>query len=460
MADNQLLVTYSVLNSVYKNGSLRFIRGVQDALSSTPTVGTIDNSRKTGVPLLSTDPDPKVFSFVGSDGGVRVLLSKVVSPVSGVAPFTTWTLLGASPAGSWATLAKDIVLATPGVKNQVVATNSYGVAQVGNWLYIVDYDSQRIYPLGIDELNGLLPGTFHTLTQAPLDLSANLPADAKGQAIIALQNGGTNYLFALYINYSSSYVHSAGALVRLTVNADGTLTYGAQAAMGLNPQEIVPLTLTNGTTYLVIPCVGGDQQAGSSNGILSKIVRVPAFGTFTPTDLVTGDASGTYDLFNIAGPSRAGDGGVVYLLAHDYSAGYETDWMLYKTTVSGLLTQTGGTLSDAEFDESDFGTDAPGYFWNILYENGDTAENDRLWFFEGSALLVTPALAYAPAPQTGVTNRYFPTGTADDQIGGENVDWADLTIETVRQAAAGVSLKRSVQAQKAPAPKAEGEEEK
>jgi hypothetical protein len=468
----QVLMTYSVLDGDYQNPSMRYLRGLQDALSSVPNIGTIDDPRDTNVPLLSTDPDPKMFSFVGSDDGVRVLLSKVVTPVSGTAPFTTWTLLGASTSGTWTTLAKDIVLATPGLKNQAVATNSYGVAQIGRWLYIVDYDSQKIYTLGISELNGLADGTVHTLLRAPLDLSANLPADAKGQAIIALTKPATTdpvapavpYLFALYTNSADPLTtQEEGYLVRLTVDAaTGALTYDTQCEVGKNPQEIVPLTGTDKTTYLTIPCVGGIQQAGGNNGTDSQIQKVSAFDELEPETLVIGTTGSTYDIFAIAGPSRAGDDGVVYILTYDYDANYATNWRLYQTTVSILLSQASTPLNSLpiNFTAIDSGSAAPGYFWNILYENGSADTKDRLWFFRGSALLATPALAYAPAPQTGVTNRFFDVGDAANQIGGENVDWVDLTIETVNQAAAGVSLKRSVQAQKAPAPKAEGEEEK
>jgi hypothetical protein len=470
MADNQLLLTYSVLDSEYQNGSVRYLRGSQDADSSKPRVGTIDNPRDTGTPLKPTDPDPKMFSFA-YNGRVRVLVSKVVSTVSGSAPFTTWTLLEtANPAyGKWTVLAEDIVLAAPGIKNRAVATNAYGVAQVKDWLYIVDYDSQNIYTLGVNELNGLPAGTFHTLDQAPLDLGAlttnPLPATAKGQAIIALQNKTTDYLFALYINMNAGFVHSPGYLVRLTVNATtGAPAYDIQCAVGMNPQEIIPLIGTNGATFLVVPSVGGNQQAGGSNGTLSMIQSIPPFSTsFAPTTLVTGDASGTFDIFNIAAPNRADNNGIVYILTHDYSADYaSTDWTLYRTTVNSLLTMSGGTLSAAvqagTFTVVDSGTGASGDFWNILFETADTDDDDRLWFFEGSALLANPALHYTAAPQVGVANKFFDVGTEDNQIGGQNVDWADLTIETVRQALAGVSLKHSARAAQPHAAAAEEED--
>jgi hypothetical protein len=457
---DQLLLGYSVLDGSYKNGSVRYVQGLQDAAKS--TVGTIANPRESGVPLLPSDPDPKLFSYAYK-GGVRVLVSKVVSPVSGSAPYTTWSLYEATADGFWVPLAKDIALYT--APNVQAATNAYGVAHLGDWLYIVDYDSQKIYTLGTNELNGLADGSFYKLTQAALDLgpdtTADLPANAKGQAIIALRGEKENvYLFALYINLDASYQHSPGYLARLTVDTTtGAPAYDTQTEVGMNPQEIIPLTKTDGTVTLVIPSVGGSQQAGGSNGVNSMIQSVAPFaGTWPATAniLITGATSGTYDIFAIAAPDRPDDNGIVYILTYDYTAGYAgTDWTLYSTTVTGLLNQKGGTLP-ANFKAEESGKASPGYFWNILFETGADPVNDRLWFFRGSPLLATPALAYAPPPQTGVTNRFFDVGNDPDQIGGQNVDWADLIVETIRQTLAGKSLKHSVRAARSPA----AEEEK
>ncbi|MDR1231085.1 MAG: hypothetical protein LBK61_06765 [Spirochaetaceae bacterium] len=482
---NQLLLTYSVLDSEYKNGSVQFISGLQDAAAVTPNVGTINNPANSGVTIKPTDPDPKMFSYA-YNGTVRMLVSKVVTPVSNAAPYTSWSLYEATPtvpSTGWTVLAKDIALYTE--PNKQAATNSYGVAHVGDYLYIVDYDSQKIYALGTDELSGLPTGSFHELDKF-LDLGAlatnPLPSTAKGQAIIALTNGSTPYLFALYTNPLDAYATQYGSsiLVRMTIDATtgattGTPIYDAQCALGMNSQEIIPLTETdeNGdeTVSLVIPSVGGQQQAGTtSNGLNSMIQSVLAFDTdipWEPTTLVTGAASGTYDIFAISAPDRAAsatEDPVVYILTYDYAADYlTTNWKLYETTVTTLLSMTGGTLSAAvtagDLVSKDSATGTPGYFWDILMETGDTAANDRLWFFQGSALLVTLPTVYTPSASPNAANKFFGVGTCAGKIGGTNVDWADLTIETVRQAALGKSLKRSVRASKPPAAAAaEGEE--
>jgi hypothetical protein len=369
-------------------------------------------------------------------------------------------------------MARDITLQ---YGNADAATNPYGVAQVGDRLYIVDYDSQKIYTLGVNEINGLADGESYTLTEAPFDLgpgtAAGLSADAKGQAIIALANGSTNYVYALYtVSNKPSVYQAPGVLVRMRVDkTTGALTYETKVSVGMNPQEIIPVIPTGGTPTLLIPAVGGIQKDGKTNGTASNIVSVPAFAASwsSATYLITGDNSPAtnpaYDIHAIAAPLRPDNDGVVYILTLEYAANYAgTDWALYQTTVNNLLTRIGTQISQtpgiARID-SNVG-DAAGYFWSILYENGATADNDRLWFFRGAPLLVTPASAYTPPPQSGTANRFFPVGNNRGQIGGVEVDWADLTSETLRQAGAGVSLKRGFRSVIKAPKAAETEEEK
>ncbi|MDR2377117.1 MAG: hypothetical protein LBD96_11855, partial [Treponema sp.] len=85
-------------------------------------------------------------------------------------------------------------------------------------------------------------------------------------------------------------------------------------------------------------------------------------------------------------------------------------------------------------------------FWDILYENGTAAAADRLWF-RRDGILINDAQGYGKSP------RSFATGFELGQIGGVNINAFDLVAETIRQAKAGVSLKRgfkSVKSQGAP----------
>jgi hypothetical protein len=461
-----LEVTYTSLDGNYKNPSLRYIRGFQDADSSTPSAGTLDDPRNSGIPLLPETRDPKIFSFAYR-GDVFFLLCSVVTPIVGQASTEgRWSLIMAPtpPLGAWALMARDILLQDN--NNNSVLDNPFGLAQIGNTLYIVEYDTQRIYILGANELNGLPDGATHELDKPSVDLSVLLDeSDAKGQAIIAMTPATGDPIIAILFTVSHVQstspvvvVQDPGILVRLTLTSAG-LVNGTKVFVGRNPQEIVPVTGSNGTS-LLIPAIGGMQKAGASNGTNSNISCVPAYGAWTldstaPVLLTGDDSQDGCDIKDVAASYRANNGaGVVYILALINNADFvSTKWQLYKTTVDYLLSLTEATISEVlgnAFVSIDNGTESPGWFWELLYETADDPAKDRLWFFRGSAILACPALAYPAFPVNptppDASYRYFNTGEKDGDIGGANVDWADLTIETVRQIAAGHSLKRGVRA--------------
>ena len=514
--EKELLASFTVLNKEYGNPSFRFIRGLQDASSSgtAPTAGTIDNPRDTGVPMRPTVVDPKICSFI-YNGEARFLLAKVVTPVSGHdGEDTVYSMIAAPtpPYGSWSVLAKDILLQYPPRNGAPVATNPRGVAQTRGYLHIVDWDSQKIYTVGTDELNGLTDGTRFTLTRKPFDVAAAieayiagggvtdpLPKDAKGQAIISIKDHSgeqsQRYLFVLFVVSDNSInpqqpEYDFSILVRLKVDENGNMTYDAQTTVGKNAVEIIPIsrvTPTSGDsegdgtseTYLLIPAMGGPQKGGAANGEASNVYRVPAFADWDENPAVpalTGETS-LGDFRAIAASDRANGGGIVYLLIGYFNSEYYNGftWKLYQSTVNKMIAADVLTITEAIEDgtltQVDGGTTiSPNaantygiYFWDILYETSvdDTDSKDRLHFFKGSALQVTPAGKYPnpapdpnaiqppsddPAPVTGPGYVLFPLGVRDGRMGGYNVDSADLSAETLRQYKAGVSLKRGAKA--------------
>ena len=202
MADKKRqLLSYTVLDNSYQNPSLKFVLGEKGG--TTGALNTLETSpADSGVPFpaqRATSQDPKIFSFLyGSD--VRALMAEVVTVPPSPSEEARYSLLALprEAGGVWSVLARNILLTTDG--KTPVATNPHGIAQVGNYLYIIDYDSQLIYQVGTNELNGLADGSVITLAQKPFDVgtTAGLPDDAKGQAIIALKDaGGASFLFAL-----------------------------------------------------------------------------------------------------------------------------------------------------------------------------------------------------------------------------------------------------------------------
>jgi hypothetical protein len=176
--------------------------------------------------------------------------------------------------------------------------------------------------------------------------------------------------------------------------------------------------------------------------------------------LLTGD-SASYDIRVIGASAQANNNSLVFILTANFTSDWlGVNWKLYQTTVSKLLSAGGITLSAATgtiLSVADQGTtaftDYSGvYFLDLLYENAVQANGkERLWFFRGSPLVVTVADAYGSPTQTGNAYNFYTVGSDSGQLGGKNVNSADLFAETLRQAAAGVSLKRGVRAMKAPA---------
>jgi hypothetical protein len=223
---------------------------------------------------------------------------------------------------------------------------------------------------------------------------------------------------------------------------------------------------------LLIPAIGGKQQNGSTGNYgYSNITKVPAFAsswntTNTYPILVSNNTSSvpipsvgapppvsyTFDIQAIAAcwDDPPNNNGIVYILSGVYNGtgdNYDSKtFMLWKTTVGKLNSLTApipvstgysnGTLSDV-----DTGV-LPGYFWDIFYENKGGGGVGRLWFLQGSPILVSEAADY------NAGSIEFDRGTGTGQIGGENVNSVDLTAETARQVQVGVSLKRGLRAHK------------
>ncbi|MDR2394801.1 MAG: hypothetical protein LBD93_11710 [Treponema sp.] len=463
----QLLLGYTVLDAAYQNG--RFMEVLGENPGTSGNLSDIDNPKNAGISLGATTSDPVIFSYAWNPSTVRVLLGKITTNAGTVPSMSCAYSLLESPdqtaaVGTWKALGTDVELLYGDTK---VATNPHGVAHIGNTLYIGDYDAQKIYLLGADALNGQTGGSY-PLGKAPYDLSqgtdADLPPNAKGQAIIALADEDKNtYLFVLYIVANDSATeHQEGILVKLSVDPDnGSLSYVDRVEVGKNPQEIIPVTNGDKDVYLLVPGIGGS-QGSSTNGTESTIVSVPAFASsFTATPLLTGD-SASYDIRVIGASAQANNNSLVFILTANFTSDWlGVNWKLYQTTVSKLLGTGGITLSAAVTNQTlsvaDQGTTAFSdysgvYFLDLLYENAVQANGkERLWFFRGSPLVVTVADAYGSPTQTGNAYNFYTVGSESGQLGGKNVNSADLFAETIRQAAAGASLKRGVRATKAPA---------
>jgi hypothetical protein len=467
----ELLMAYSVLDDWYQNGLLKKIEGEPAAAAS--EVASIQDPDDTFVPIRANEADPKVFSYAyGQDPAV--LVAKAVS-AAGEQPSSCKYTLAAPKAGigtAWKVLARDIVLKSGG---EEVATNPYGVAQVGNWLFLIDFDSPKIYQLGVNELNGLPDKEEHELAYTPFDPNdegAGLPALAKGQAIIAAQDAaGTLFLFALYTVADLTIYptwFNMSYLVKIAIDPDyGILSYESVITdLAKNAQELIYISnFNNNTPGLLIPAIGGPQKDdGTTNEIDSKLelVMLPA-GSMTKSTLLTGDAvvspatPTTWDIKAFAAAPDTAGSSPIFILTGTMDTDDNQNWRLYGGTLAGLRNLNNTPLSQATaLWESDSGEGAPGYYWDIYYENGTGSgpAGDRLWFLRGSPIVVGAVAGFPNNPKT------FASGYDQGQIGGVNVDSATLVSETMKQAAKGLSLKRGLRGIAALTPPEEAEEEK
>jgi hypothetical protein len=450
-----LLAAYSILDELYMNGCVKQIRG--RPAYDRGNVLSVSNPRATYVPLAVDMADPKLLPFAFGQDPV-VLMPKVLTPVFGEPSTCKYDLWGPDARGgnAWKRLSQDVVLKYGGA---VVATNPVALAQAGNKLFLADYDSKKVYIIGANELNGLSPGS-HELYYAPFDLSAaepsgaGLPTAAKGQDIICMKGpDGAVYVFALFIDYTPAgeetpVIWGNSILVMMKVNAGGTLTYITKVSVGRNAQEIIPVVSDSTSVTLFIPCYGGTQNAGVTNGRASRIDMVKAVfagNNMTATTLITGDDSGTAGSQDIRSLAARLGGGWLYILSGTMNddAEHTQNWTIYKADLAKLLALTESkTLTQALdtyiMEVVDTGTNDPGFYWDICIEAGIDITGDRLWFLKGSSILITGAEEY----NNDVKN--FSPGYGVGETGGINVNCVAFIAETLRQAAIGMSAKRGL----------------
>jgi hypothetical protein len=498
MHENKVLITFVPEDAMYTHSKVMYIAGRENAKEGDLGAVMLPVHAK-DVNIDPAIPDTAVFSYSNTEDGVirlRVVAVKMEHTYSGGAISSTCrlTVIVPSVEGNWITRTLDARLVLPSTTSDALF-NPHGLAEDGDCLYFIDYESRRITVVKKDDLEGAADNANVEVLQS-LDLNAlpnpvKLPANAKGQAIIAM----SGKIIALYIVADAAATeHDPGRLLRLDINTNGTLDDTpvtiAHTLVGKNPQSIIPVTTTVNNakvTKLLIPAIGGAQDYyGGTNGTRSNISVVDALGTWPEEAqiIVTGDPlpeqkkdtptppeATAYNILGIGAAMRGGTS-LVYILAQVYvDGGKGAYWMLYLTTADALLSllpQTGNppTLSQAvanpnvNFSVIDEGISiAPEYvpdpaqpdakvpyaiwFWGIVYEQAlrDDDQEDRVYLFLGSPFLITKAEAYS-SPTTTQLNPYV----VISGFGGVNVNSVDVTIETLHQAVRKVSLHRGVRA--------------
>jgi hypothetical protein len=459
--DNSVILSYVGMDESYLNGNLMYIAGKEDVTAG--NVGTLQ-SPQLGFAVDPAEPDPVSFSYIYTDRAgnrnLRQLLAKINNAPSSTPLPAKYTVLQPAPEGAWKSASADFTLVD--ANGTVVSFNPHALAQVGNALYIADYQSGLLVVTGADALEAAQSGA--PLEVTAVDLSGFLPSRNGGaQALIAVEG----YLYILFIDKSYPPT-TPSMLLQLDLSSGTPTPTRNRTQVGFNAQAIIPVRDAKNVLWLLVPSIGGAQDYnGKTNGVNSNIYAIPVDNFAGRVIKLTGDSAVTpptaYDIHTLGAAMRNGES-VIYILTQLYDDdGATAFWRVYQTTVTEFFGfPTAGTITDAvssgDLRLVDEGVvQSPDYsgivMWDLLYEQTpDPADDsgDRVWFCRGAPILATRAAAYGSPTAIGGHSPYALFGF----IGGANVNMGsiDLTIETLNQAKRGVSLKRGFRKAAAPRP--------
>jgi hypothetical protein len=450
----KLLFNFTVLDKAYTHGKLQFITG-DDGAPADNVADPVDTGIDDFEPY--TDTDPEVFSYMGGTGNAtprglvcNVSTSFATTPATSTGKYTVCTPTASGSTFTWAiTGPQDIQLVDGATPANPVAGNPYGVAQMGNFLYIIEFDSAKIYTLNIENFEAATGATYavDAITDASSNFTITPNYYAHGASILALTDSADSQVY-LYCLFTLATADSSGydnsVVVRYSVDSStGALSGAIATTVGKNATALVPAP-DGSDIAILIPAIGGEQNGGTTNGPASILnIITDVFDTpMSATNAFTGDAAGdvtptgNYDIHSVA---VSEDGLYAFLLTVTYSSNYLTNWRLFQTTVANILNGGGQALSDAvaagllvDVDSTaNPGDGDAGYYWDLQYENADTI--GRLWFVKGSPIRISMGNGYS-------VYKLIDAGSGGPLYSPEfNVNSADLIGEMIYQASQGVS---------------------
>jgi hypothetical protein len=404
-------------------------------------------------PTTPISQDANVNSYISKNRGrnvLRFIVYKIVTnPVGDPSITCVYTELDANYA---AVSEPDITLVEKEGSLISVATDPHGITQVDETLYISDYDSARIWLLGIEALAGVPapepPVTIPTLTlDPPIDLTDTLPKidppapgdySYHGNGIMALPNGNDNYLFAVFIASDTEAVptYADSQLARIKLNSSGTAaTELAFIPLGPNTVDMDLTYDKDGNPVILLTSIGGGQHAASTNeedSMISKVVDLFSANFTKGNNLVDLIKGNSWDPINPVGDLRSltveGNGNIDILAGYFNSENYTGfDWYVYRTNNSRLLNiedaiSISKAVAQGVFTVIGHDTCSPGYYWSLMSGKG------RLILIKGSSVVITDAAA--PDFSIGGKNVTFGPGTEAGDIGNINTNSIDFTEAT------------------------------
>lgn len=468
---NEVMIAVTNLDEKYENGKLMFSAGRQNTKAG--DVGSIASPISVRNIKFSPDlPDPVFLTYPYSTrkrARVLGLLAEITSEGGTIPSSCVYRLIEVpSPVSrKWKKLSGKITLKHNGAS---IFTDPRGIANLGDYIFGIDYDSMLLTILGLKELWGASGNCVPV--NAPYDLTSLLGTAGygyRGQSIIALGNK----LYPLYIDTNpGATVFAYSKIARLSVSG-AALTGGVAVYVGRNAQETAPVIDSLGNTQLLIPAIGGMQNAGSTNGIASKICILPAEGNWTSLEtapiLVTGDPNGIEgDIHDLAVACRD-ENSLVFILLTMYNQTYDhLDYTIYQGTVKDVLSlldssqQNIPTISGAvtanklvKVDDGIIASptaapDPSGLYHPCIsmIQHPTNPEKDLLVFVAGSQIMVSRAAAYGSPTALGgfKVNPYV----MFNNNGGVNLNSIEFPIETLYESIRGKgSFRRGVRMSRA-----------
>lgn len=322
----------------------------------------------------------------------------------------------------WTPLAPEFLICDPaqktGGKWNVVKTlshsdwsqlsNPYGVAALGNNLFVADYDNACI--ARIDMTNNAYSQTTPLFFPFPAITYNSITYQSHCASIGLASVGGSIRLVALFNHSANSYQNYLPSTLAFVNPNDGTATYlGPTAANpsadGLN-KNAVGMTVTGGYAY--VSSYGGMQQGGGNENSKLEIVQLAA----TPGITRTYTVAATGGLGDFVGTAISPDGSIAYVLSASYTTSYtQYNWRVYRATAAtlqngtGLRPDIGPVLYGMEPPAA--GSGYPGVTWMVALESS------RLWFVCGDRIRGIDAannnaqdfVKTAAAPDLGISPR-------------------------------------------------------
>jgi hypothetical protein len=447
-----LLMAFSVLNNSYYNGQLMKIEGTQPG-----TPAQVNNPVDTGVSLdPNLDRDPLIYAYMdGSDPHVLVVNYRSAQSIG---LYTVY-----DPSNNWA------AVGTAGKRLQYngddVAINPRGVARVGGFLFIIDYDTTNVYQVSIVDLKG---NAAIINPVAVLDLAAEgLPNAGLSHGVTLLGIG--NDLFGLYMAATNpwgtnpnSADYKASSVVKMTYDPSLLeLTYVNAVEVGKNAFDLVPYT-KNSVTNLFVPCIGTIQQYGYTNADWSRLDAVNIAGNMSVKTLLTGDGTAPnwpnvanatyYDIRDFA----VNEAGKAFLLLGTYSQYYATYWKLFQADADILLALASPQTLSTFFtgvtpkDHNTGNTGDNGYYWSTMFENAAQAADSRFWFIKGYASVSDTAIKITDQNYGSPKNILMSDLSGNPQVRLPNIDSASLIAEMTYQASKNVAKSFAMRGYQAP----------